>query len=212
MEIKVQQLSKRYNRDWIFKDFNFHFTKGNTYAITGPNGSGKSTLLQVLWGQIPSTKGTIVYTSEFGNIDLNTLHQHVAIATPYMDLPEALTLEEAVKFHYSFKQIRSNYSIGDLLEVMQLSHAKGKFIHQFSSGMKQRLKLGLCILSQADFVFLDEPGTNLDNSALKWFHNLLIEIQNEAVFIIASNLSSDFPVISQEINLLSLKSIDNNYP
>ncbi|HEY9486809.1 MAG TPA: ATP-binding cassette domain-containing protein, partial [Chryseosolibacter sp.] len=53
--ITVNDLSKRFNREWIFRNLNYQFRSGNTYAITGPNGSGKSTLLQVVWGQVPQT-------------------------------------------------------------------------------------------------------------------------------------------------------------
>ncbi|HNV30039.1 MAG TPA: ATP-binding cassette domain-containing protein, partial [Cyclobacteriaceae bacterium] len=48
MRIIVKNLSKRFNREWIFKDFSYQFTSPNTYALVGPNGSGKSTLLQIL--------------------------------------------------------------------------------------------------------------------------------------------------------------------
>ncbi|HCM77226.1 MAG TPA: ABC transporter ATP-binding protein, partial [Cytophagales bacterium] len=53
MKIVIENLGKRFNREWIFKNFNFTFEQGNCYAIVGPNGSGKSTLMQVLWGMVP---------------------------------------------------------------------------------------------------------------------------------------------------------------
>ena len=64
MTISLFEVSKRFNRDWIFRNFSYNFTNGHSYAITGPNGSGKSTLLQVIGGAIASSEGEIIYTTE----------------------------------------------------------------------------------------------------------------------------------------------------
>ena len=107
MTLTVENLGKRFNREWIFKNFNYNFTDG-VYAITGPNGSGKSTLLQVLWGQLPQTTGTAAYRHLNANIPVEDIYAHLAIATPYMELIEEFTLTEVLKFHFSFKKIRGN--------------------------------------------------------------------------------------------------------
>jgi ABC-type multidrug transport system ATPase subunit len=61
MRIKLTNLGKRYNREWIFRNLNFQFEPGKHYAITGPNGSGKSTLLQVISGSTIYNEGIINY-------------------------------------------------------------------------------------------------------------------------------------------------------
>ena len=61
MTISLSEVSKRFNRDWIFRKFSYTFTAPNSYAITGPNGSGKSTLLQVIGGAIAMSEGEIGY-------------------------------------------------------------------------------------------------------------------------------------------------------
>jgi len=64
MRIELNGVSKRFNREWIFRDMTETFHPGQVYAITGPNGSGKSTLLSVLWGQTPPSKGNVRYHGE----------------------------------------------------------------------------------------------------------------------------------------------------
>src|SRR5215204_2127401 len=61
MTISLSDVSKRFNRDWIFRNFSYTFTSEHSYAITGPNGSGKSTLLQVIGGAIAMSEGEIKY-------------------------------------------------------------------------------------------------------------------------------------------------------
>jgi len=52
MKVVAENLGKRFNREWVFRNLSYEFNSGNRYVITGPNGSGKSTLMQVLWGQM----------------------------------------------------------------------------------------------------------------------------------------------------------------
>jgi ABC-type multidrug transport system ATPase subunit len=204
-EIKVNDLSKRFNREWIFKGLDYTFTSGNTYAITGPNGSGKSTLLQILWGQMPQTSGILSYHRGAQKIETENFYQHVSIATPYMDLIDEFTLTEQLKFHFSLRTIRAGHTYADLISKMYLESATNKVIGNFSSGMKQRVKLAMAFFTQADVVFLDEPGTNLDKQAFEWYLSQLNDLPAETIKVIASNQPSEYPEKSLKIDILSLK-------
>ena len=63
--------------------------------------------------------------------------------------------------------------VNAVMEIMELEREWDKEVRFFSSGMKQRLKLALSILSQSGFILLDEPSTNLDQASTQWFLNLL---------------------------------------
>lgn len=203
--IEVSDLSKRFNREWIFKGLNYSFTSGNTYAITGPNGSGKSTLLQVLWGQVPPSSGKLTYQSSNKEVEIENLHQHLSIATPYMDLIDELTLTEQLKFHFSLRKIRYGLTLNEAIERMYLTTARDKFIGNFSSGMKQRVKLALAFFTEADIVFLDEPGTNLDKQAFGWYLEEFSRLPNDIISVIASNQQAEYPENASKIDILSFK-------
>jgi len=205
MRIIAKHLSKRFNREWIFKNLNYEFTTPGTYAIIGPNGSGKSTLLQILWGQMIPTSGSLAYEWNNQEIPQAELFNHISIATPYMDLIEEFTLLEMVKFHFSFKGTRDKKSIDEIIELLELGHAKNKTIINFSSGMRQRLKLGLAFYSNSKMVFLDEPTTNLDRKAIDWYLNHLERLPKETVLFIASNQEHEYPTHSKKIDILAYK-------
>lgn len=205
MTIQVENLGKRFNREWIFKNLTFTFEEGNTYAITGPNGSGKSTLLHVLWGQMPSSLGNISYRSDEKVITLEDIFQHVSIATPYMDVIEEFTLEEMLRFHFKFKKIRDSKSIDQLLDSMQLAHARTKLISNFSSGMRQRVKLALAFYSDTSILFLDEPTTNLDKKSTDWYLQNLYSLPKEMLTFIASNQEHEYPASAKKIDILDFK-------
>jgi len=205
IQIITQDLGKRFNREWIFRNLTFNFTTGNTYAITGPNGSGKSTLLHVLWGQVPASIGTIRYTQGDVEIEAEQIHQHISIATPYMDLVDEFTLIEQLQFHFKLKKSRDGMSLGNMLDRMNLAHAKDKQISNFSSGMKQRLKLALAFFTEAEIIFLDEPGTNLDSQAFAWYLKELNALPKTTLIFIASNQPAEYPENAVVLNISDYK-------
>lgn len=204
MKISVENLGKRFNREWIFKKLTYDFVPG-VYAVTGPNGSGKSTLLQTLWGQLPASTGTMKYESNGKEIPIEEVFQFTSIATPYMELIEEFTLIEMIRFHFKFKKSKQNKSPEELMENMELGHARDKFISNFSSGMRQRLKLALAFYSEAEILFLDEPTTNLDQKATAWYLKNLAQLSPDCLIFIASNLEQDYPSSAIKIDILTYK-------
>jgi ABC-type multidrug transport system ATPase subunit len=205
MRITAKNLSKRFNREWIFKDLNYEFRSPGIYAIVGPNGSGKSTLLQVLWGQMVPSTGSIIYNSNDQEIAQSDFYQHVSIATPYMDLIDEFTLLEMVKFHFSFKETRDNKTIEEVMELLELNHARDKVITNFSSGMRQRVKLGLAFYSKCSALFLDEPTTNLDRKSIDWYSKHLEQVLETNLIFIASNQDHEYPTQARKIDILTYK-------
>jgi ABC-type multidrug transport system ATPase subunit len=203
--ITVNGLGKKFNSEWIFRNLNYTFYPGQIYAVTGPNGAGKSTLLQVLWGQMPPTSGTIEYRRNKGTLPIEEIFKYLSIATPYMELIEEFTLLEQMRFHFAMKPARPGMSEGAMLEKMYLTDAKDKFISNFSSGMKQRVKLALAFFTMADVIFLDEPGTNLDRQAFEWYLTQVKDLPSECLIFIASNQPSEYPSNAQKIDIMSFK-------
>ena len=205
MTITVNDLSKRFNREWIFRRLNYHFLTGKTYAVTGPNGSGKSTLLQVLWGQMPQSSGDLGYVKGGATIPIEGIFEVVSIATPYMDLIDEFTLAEMLKFHFKLKKLRHDLRFEEILTMMYLEDAADKQLINFSSGMKQRLKLALAFYTQADVYFLDEPGTNLDHRAFEWYLHELKQLPGNAIVFIASNNPREYPKNATILDMMDFK-------
>jgi len=207
MTIEAENLGKRFNREWIFKDLTFSFQTGNTYAVTGPNGSGKSTLMQVLWGQMPSSAGRLCYKNQNQTIPVEEIFPHLSIATPYMDLIDEFTLSEMLHFHFKFKSVRQGKSMDELMEMMELPASKDKLISNFSSGMRQRLKLALAFYSDTSLLFLDEPTTNLDRKSIDWYTKNLHALPGDILVFIASNQEHEYPATAKKIDILDFKKV-----
>lgn len=205
MKIILQHLAKRFNYEWIFRDLNHEFKDGNAYAITGPNGSGKSTLLKIISGQLTPSEGTINYSDNNSEINVNDIFQHVSYSAPYIDLIDDFTLKEYLEFHFSFKKIINNHTIDQLLEISGLNKHKNKSLKSFSSGMKQRAKLTSAILSETHILLLDEPTTNLDKEGVEWYLNLIQQNLKNRVVIVGSNMEREYGFCKEVVDISGYK-------
>jgi len=203
--IQVQNASKRFHHEWIFKNLNLDLSSGDSIAITGGNGSGKSTLLKCLSGAIPLTSGAIQYQSGATQISEEQWFRSLALATPYLELPEEFTLSEVLSFHFQFKNPLQNRSNVEILEILSLEKHKSKTISQFSSGMKQRVKLALAIFSEVPFLLLDEPTTNLDKQGVTWYLELIQQYTPNRIVVICSNDPREYDFCGKKIAMEDFK-------
>ncbi len=197
MILETVDLSKRFGSQRIIKDFNQVFSSGVKYAITGPNGSGKSTLLKMLCGVLPPSKGHVEYRENQSPVPIDKWYQCFSISAPYMDLIEDLSLQELLQFHSRFKKLRGRDT---LPEELGFEKFRQKPIKEFSSGMKQKLKLALCFSTGAPIIFLDEPCTNLDSGAIDWYQEKLNGTRDKTILIF-TNRSEEYPGIENLITL-----------
>jgi ABC-type multidrug transport system ATPase subunit len=188
LKIAIHKAGKKFNTDWIFRDLTYTFESGHSYAILGRNGSGKSTLLQVVAGSIHPTAGEVSYEFNGQSIPVDTIFRYISCSAPYLELVEEFKLREMMQFHFRFKEILPGYSIEKAIEILDLKGVDHKVIRQYSSGMKQRVKLILAFLSKTPLLLLDEPTTNLDKAGMDWYLNLIGEFTANRTVIICSNL------------------------
>jgi ABC-type multidrug transport system ATPase subunit len=187
MLISLRKISKKFNYEWIFRDVEYTFEAGNSYVILGSNGSGKSTLMQIVAGNLLPTSGKINYSDGTKEISPDTIYRFTSISAPYLELIEEFTMDEILEFHRKFKPFRNNLENKQIIEMSGLSRVKNKPIRYFSSGMKQRVKLTLAILSDTKIVLLDEPASNLDKQAVDWYQQLVGSNSENRIFIVCSN-------------------------
>lgn len=205
MKIQLTEASKRFQYEWIFKNLNLHLQSGDSLAVTGSNGSGKSTLLKCIAGSIPLSSGKITWANEQNEIPSSDWYQKLSISAPYLELPEEFTLSELLDFHFQFKTPIPEISISEMVKTMYLDQHANKPVSQFSSGMKQRVKLSLALFSDCPVVFLDEPTSNLDARGIAWYLDLIKNFRLNRILIICSNEPREFEFCTKKIKLEEYK-------
>lgn len=221
MKISLTKAGKRFNRDWIFRNITYEFSAGNAYAITGPNGSGKSTLLQVIGGALMMSEGSIAYTAASlqpavshtvtpirnakSEIHNEEAFQHIAIAAPYLEVIEEMTVTEFLAFHTEFKDLLPGMTIKKVIDIIGLEKAAHKQVRYYSSGMKQRVKLAQAIFSDVPCILLDEPCTNLDTEGIALYQQLIADYCSSRLVIVSSNDIQEYGFCKEKISILDYK-------
>ena len=191
IEIKLNEVGKRFNRDWIFREWSQVISPNSSYVILGGNGSGKSTALRVLMGYAPQSEGEITYTVNGKATLQREIYRHFSFCSPYLELYEELTLDEMARFHFSLKPLLPQMDLMKFAEYVHLETSRNKPVKYFSSGMKQRLRLGLALFSDTQGVFLDEPISNLDSFGINWYKTTVDALRKDRLIIVASNKQVD---------------------
>ena len=205
MQVQLEDVGKKFQHEWVFRDITFRFEENLTYALTGPNGSGKSTLLTMISASVPPSRGTIKYWKSGVYLGEESVYQCLTLAAPYQELVEEFTLQELLDFHFALKPPVAALSVSEILEKMRLEGAINKHIYQFSSGMKQRLKLGLALYSDSQMTLLDEPCANLDAENARWYKEEIKQILGQRLIIIASNQSYEYDFCDQVLDIVHFK-------
>jgi ABC-type multidrug transport system ATPase subunit len=202
MEIILNQIGRRYNFNWIFKSINHHIQPSQKLVILGSNGSGKSTLMQIMAGAISPSEGSLKWKLNESEIPSEKIYNYLSFASPYLELIEDFTLLEQLKFHFSIKKPIQQISLNEMVKISGLSHAADKRITYFSSGMKQRVKLLIAILSDTPLLMLDEPLSNLDKQASKWYEELILNFShNRTVIVSSNNVEQEYYFCTESIQL-----------
>lgn len=188
MAIQVDNLSRHFGQKTIFQGVSFRFDGPGLFGITGSNGKGKTSLLKILCGFARPNGGTVRWARSGVEIELDQLSQVASLSGPYIDLPDYLRLDELIRLHEQmlgrrFRETKRS----EVLDMAGLSAHKQQFIQDFSSGMKQRVRLMLTFLTDVPFWLLDEPSSNLDAAGFEFYSHNIRQEKNIRLILVASN-------------------------
>jgi ABC-type multidrug transport system ATPase subunit len=207
MKIRLSNAGKRFNREWIFRAADLEFVSGVSYAVTGPNGSGKSTLLQTIGGMLLPSEGKVDFLVNDAVVPTEHDYQFISFCAPYLEVIEEMTLVELLEFHQHFKPLIKGFSIKQVIAEIDLEGAAHKQIRNYSSGMKQRVRLGQAIFSDTPAVLLDEPCSNLDQKGIELYHRLIATYCPDRLVIVCSNDEVEYSFCTERIEISRYKNI-----
>lgn len=162
--LKVDSLTKKYRKSDVFaiKDVSFDIVDGSVFGLLGPNGAGKSTILSIISGLFEPTSGS--FSSDTMKSD-KKLHDVMGVAPQVPALYEELSAMENLIFFgnlHSIKGTELKDKSNNLLKKIGLIDQADIQVKKFSTGMKQRLNLGVALISTPSFLLLDEPTAGVD--------------------------------------------------
>jgi ABC-type multidrug transport system ATPase subunit len=198
MRLCVDSISKKVNNKFLFKDLSFECTKATLTAITGPNGSGKSTLLKIILGYTRSNSGRVYLKANDKDVIID--RYHTAMGGVGMDFFPELKVIEIIDLYARMRTMNSYFN-NQLIHNQFPELILNNQYQNLSSGWKNKLKVFLALMTQAEVVLLDEPFSNIDQNGIAQLKEIISLVSNDCIIIIATNREEELKLCSTQIDL-----------
>ena len=225
--IDLENISRWYGTHQALKDVSLHLDPGRV-GLLGPNGAGKSTLLKILLGLLPPSSGTgCVLGHDLGHGEDTASHGIAAFfdgevvaqgsglrrAIGYM--PEADALIPGLRGAeyvalagelYGMPRREAQRRAHEVLSYLGLEDARYRLLEEYSTGMKQRLKLAQALVHDPPVLLLDEPTSGLDPAGREAMLDLLLTLSRDhgKSFILSTHLLGDVERVCDSVVILHL--------
>jgi ABC-2 type transport system ATP-binding protein len=204
MVISTDNLTFNFGDQTVVKSLSLQVPEGSIYGFLGPNGAGKTTTIKLLMNLLKTQQGTIRI------FDLELQSNRVKILSQIGSLIE----QPAIYLHMSGRENLLNRAlllqipekrVEEMLELVHLTNAAHKKAGQYSLGMKQRLGIGLALLSDPKLLILDEPTNGLDPNGIIEIRELLIKLvtKHQKTVFISSHLLGEIERMATHVGIIN---------
>jgi ABC-2 type transport system ATP-binding protein len=188
--IEVSDLNKCFDGMSVVEDVNFRIEVGRTYALLGANGAGKTTTLAMVLGLLIPTSGRISVLGVDMLRDRYRALPYMNYASPYVDLPQRLTVRQNLMVYGRLYGIRKlAQRIDELTAQLDLRDFIDRAYRNMSSGQKTRVALAKALLNRPEVLLMDEPTASLDPDTADRIRSYLEDYQRTtgATLLLASH-------------------------
>ena len=185
--IEVNNISKRYGKVQALNNVSFSVKKGEVFGLIGPDGAGKTSMYRILCSLLLPDNGTAIVDGFDVVQQMKEIRKRIGYMPGKFSLYQDLTIEENLKFFATLfnTTIEENY---DSIKAIysQIEKFKNRKAGALSGGMKQKLALCCSLVHQPSILFLDEPTTGVDPVSRKEFWEILAQLKERDITIVAS--------------------------
>lgn len=210
--VSVKNLSICYGNQFILKNCNCEFTKGNLYGIRGQNGGGKTTLLNAIMGIFSGEHSGEVYYNgiKIENLDMLKMRRTNISYLEQDPILMNMTVNEYLQFGLEVDEdVLCKQQ--QLLKLWDITYLLNKDMNEngsnFSGGEKQKLSMVRALSKDSSIILLDEPTSALDKHSISCLMGLLEDLKQNTIVIM---ISHDPSVLAQCDEVIDIFQIQNN--
>lgn len=203
VKLVVENLTKEYGNNLVLDDVSFTFESGKIYGLLGRNGSGKTTFFNCLDGLINYKKGKFY----IDDTQINSNDIGFVLTSPM--LPEFLTGYEFIKTYMEINKIEEKNKIDEYFNMVSFAKDdQDKLIKDYSSGMKNKIQILMCIISKPKIILLDEPLTSIDVVVAKEIKDIFKTLKSDHIIIFSTHILELATSMCDEIVILNNKKLE----
>ena len=178
--IYTKNLSKKFNNNEVLNNINISFNKEKITGIIGYNGSGKTVLLKIIVGLYKPTSGEVVIDDKLTIYD----DFGVLIDTGFIEYESGF---KNLKLISLLKNKIKDKDIYDIMRFVKLDPFNKTKYKNYSTGMKQKLKIAQALMEKPKVLILDEPFNGLDKESVLYFRKVLLDLKEKGTTIIITS-------------------------
>lgn len=208
--VEAEGLSKVFKDFWMRTKANavdnvtFDIRSHEIFGLLGPNGSGKSTIIKIILGLLHKSRGNI---SVFGKPPSDvSIKRRIGFLPEESYLYRFLNPQETLDYYgklFGLDHKTRKRRVGELLDMLGLTHVAHRPIGEFSKGMTRRIGIAQALINDPDFLILDEPTSGLDPIGTRQVKDLIIELGKRGkTVLLSSHLLGDVEDVCDRMVML----------
>lgn len=204
--IETHDLVKQFGKFTAVNGLSLRVPPGSIYGFVGPNGAGKTTTMRMLTTLTRPTSGTAFVAGHDVLRDPRAVRRAIGYMPDEFGVYDDMRAWEYLDFFaacYDIPEHERKTLIGDLLELVDLTHRRDEMVDKLSRGMKQRLSLARTLAHDPQVLILDEPASGLDPRARVEIRELLVELarMGKTIFF-STHILADVSEICTHIGII----------
>ena len=163
--IRINGLSKQFAEKTAVKRVDFEINNGEIFALLGPNGAGKTTTMRMLSTLLKPTAGSIFINSWDTQKDAKEIKKNIGFLTTEIRLDGQFTPNELAAFYgklYGLNKKTLEENKRKLFDYFDITQIADRRYETFSTGMKQKTSIAICLIHDPGTIIFDEPTNGLD--------------------------------------------------
>ena len=210
--LELIEVSKKYGKNEVVHPITMQLLRGHIYGLIGPNGAGKTTIMKMIAGLTAATGGEIrAFGSPMWGKDSveNRNRMSFMLESPYLD--GSMTARQNMQYIRYVRGVADEKRIDEVLDFIGLADTGKKKVSKFSLGMRQRLGIGMALLSSPELMILDEPVNGLDPEGIVDVRNMLRKLchERQMTILISSHLLSELSELCTDFAIINHGSLSD---
>lgn len=206
MDIRIEQLTKRYGPQTAVDDISFRVSAGEVLGFLGPNGAGKSTTMKMICGLIAPNKGSITVGGKSVETEAAEVRKLIGYLPESNPLYEDMPVLDLLRFTARIQGVAKDQEdarIREMIDVCGLDAEKHKRVGELSKGYRQRVGLAQAMVHDPQVLILDEPTTGLDPNQIVEIRSLIKELGQAKTVIFSTHILPEVEAVCDRILIIN---------
>lgn len=187
--IQIKGLQKRFAEKTAVREVSFSIKDGEIFALLGPNGAGKTTTMRMLSTLLKPTAGSVFINDWDTRKDAKEIKKNIGFLTTEIRLDGQFTPNELAAFYgklYGLDKRTLEENKRKLFDYFDITQIAGRRYETFSTGMKQKTSIAICLIHDPKTIIFDEPTNGLDILTQKQVEDFLLSEKERGKTIVIS--------------------------